>query len=57
MCFKKFIGLKDHFAALSIVSDVVYDDSLEYEDEYDDTYDDNLIGEREPGMEISDTVL
>jgi hypothetical protein len=34
---------------LSIVSDVVYGDSLEYEDEYDDTYDDNMIGEREPG--------
>ena len=44
------IGLKDRFAALSIVKDEIYlnPGDVEYDDEYDDTYDANAMGEAEP---------
>ena len=49
-------GMKERFAQLSIVSDVVTvnagaDANEEYDDEYDDTYDDNAMGEREPDLD------
>merc|ERR1719273_720894 len=44
------VGLKDRFAALSIVKDEIYlnPGDVEYDDEYDDTYDANAMGEAEP---------
>ena len=44
------MGLKDRFAALSIVKDEIYlnPGDVEYDDEYDDTYDTNAMGEAEP---------
>ena len=56
-------GMKERFAQLSIVSDVVTvnadgDANEEYDDEYDDTYDDNAMGEREPDLdEVCDITI
>jgi activating signal cointegrator complex subunit 2 len=44
------IGMKERFAALSIITDdvLIGPGDLEYDDEYDDTYDENALGEKEP---------